>query len=154
MLLTPEQKEIIYSDEKHLIIRGPCGSGKSVAACKIMEILLKELEESKKNELVYFICYDSKSALLTEMESIPNLKIHRHEGDKKLNELINDILKETNTENVHLFVDECDGKTLNCIFEETFEDKFVVLVPQSMESERNIISKGESAKLEKKSLNY
>ena len=157
MLLTPEQKEIIYSDEKHLIIRGPYGSGKSVVACKIMEILLKELEESKKNELVYFICYDSKSALLTEIESIPNLKIHRHEGDKKLSELINDILKETNTENVHLFVDEYGGEnlgkeeaeTLNCIFKETFEDKFVVLVPQSVESERNMISKGESAKLEK-----
>ena len=48
MLLTPTQRDIIHSDEKHLIICGPCGSGKSVVACKKIEILLKELEESKK----------------------------------------------------------------------------------------------------------
>ena len=143
MLLTRKQKDIIYSDKKHLIIRGPYGSGKSVVALKRFEILLKELEESKRNEVAYFICYDSKTALLTDLERIPKAKIHRNEGGKKLSELIKDILQETDTKNVSMFVDEYDGEnldkeeaeTLNRVFEEKFKNATVVLVPQSMEKE-------------------
>ena len=157
MLLTRKQKDIIYSDKKHLIIRGPYGSGKSVVALKRFEILLKELEESKRNEVAYFICYDSKTALLTDLERIPKAKIHRNEGGKKLSELIKDILQETDTKNVSMFVDEYDGEnldkeeaeTLNRVFEEKFKNATVVLVPQSMEKERNIGNKEKSTKVEK-----
>ena len=157
MLLTPQQKDIIYSDEKHLIIRGPYGSGKSVVALKKLEILLKELEGNKKNKVTYFICYDSKTALLTDIERTLNVKTYRHEGGKKLSELIKDIRQGTNTEHVNLFVDEYNGEdldkdeaeTLNRMFEEKFKDATVVLVPQSMEKERNVRSKEKSTNEEK-----
>ena len=161
MLLTIKQKDIIYSDKKHLIIRGPYGSGKSVVALKRFEILLKELEESKRNEVAYFICYDSKTALLTDIERIPKAKIHRNEGGKKLSKLIKDILQETNTKNVNMFVDEYDGEnldkeeaeTLNRMFEEKFKDATVVLVSQSMEKERNLSNKEKSTNVEKNQFN-
>ena len=157
MLLTCKQKDIIHSDEKHLIIRGPYGSGKSVVALRKFEILLKKLEESKKNEVAYFICHDSKSALMTDIEKMPKAKICRNEEGKKLSELIGDILQETNTENVNLIVDEYNGEnldkeeaeTLNRMFEEKFKGATVVLVPQSMEKERNVSSKEKSTKVEK-----
>ena len=160
MLLTHEQKNIIYSDKKHLIIRGPYGSGKSVVALKKLEILLKDSEEYKRNEATYFICHDPKSALLTDIESIRTVKIHRHEGGKKLSELIKDIFKETNTENVNLFVDEYDRENLddieiealNRILEEKFKGATFVLVLQSMEKERNVTSKGKSTKVNKNKL--
>ena len=160
MLLTHEQKDIIYSDKKHLIIRGPYGSGKSVVALKKLEILLKDLEESKKNEVAYFICHDSKSALLADIERIPNVKIHRREGGKKLSKLIKDIFEESNTQKVNLFVDEYDSENLdnieidalNRIVEEKFKDATFVLVLQSMEKERNISSKGKSTKVNKNKL--
>ena len=93
--------------------------------------------------MAYFICYDSKTALLTDLERIPKAKIHRNEGGKKLSELIKDILQETDTKNVSMFVDEYDGEnldkeeaeTLNRVFEEKFKNATVVLVPQSMEKE-------------------
>ena len=78
VLLTREQKDIIDNDQKHLIFRGPYGSGKSVVALEKMKILLKELEQSKNNEMMYFVCQDSKTALLTDIEMIPNIKIHRN----------------------------------------------------------------------------
>ena len=157
MLLTCEQKDIIYSDEKHLIIRGPYGSGKSIVALKRFEILLKELEESKKDEVAYFICHDSKTALPTDIERLPKAKIHRNKEGKKLSELIKDIFKESNTENVNLFVDEYNGEnldreeaeTLNHTIEEKFKDTAFVLVPQSMEKERNVSGNKKSTKVEK-----
>ena len=157
MLLTRQQKDIIYSDKKHLIIRGPYGSGKSIVVRKKMEILLKELEKSEKNEVTYFICHDSKTALPTDIEGISKAKIHRNERGKKLSELIKDILQETNAENVNLFVDEYDGEnldeeeaeTLKRILEERFKGAAVVLVLQSMEKERNVSSKEKSTKVEK-----
>ena len=149
MLLTRQQKDIIYSDKKHLIIRGPYGSGKSIVVRKKLEILLKELEKNEKNEVACFICHDSKTALPTDIGKIPNVKTYLREGSKKLSELIKDILQETSTENVNLFVDEYNGEdldkdeaeTLNCMFEEKLKDGTVVLVPQSMEKERNVRSK-------------
>ena len=155
--LTPDQKDILSSDQKHLIIRGPYGSGKSIVACKKMQMFIEELRESKKNELVYFVCHDCKSGLLSEIGRVPNVKIHATGRDKKLSEIVRDILKETNSENVNLFVDEYDGETLgqeeaetlNGIFEEHFQDTIVFLVPQSMVKERNVCSKEKSAKEEK-----
>ena len=160
MLLTHEQKDIVFSDKKHLIIRGLYGSGKSVVVLKKLEILLKDLEESKRKEMAYFIRHDSKSVLLSDIERIPDVKIHRHEGGNKSSELIKDIFKESNTENVNLFVDEYDGKTLdeieiealNRILEENFKSSTFILALQSMEKERNVRSKGKSTKVNKTNL--
>ena len=160
MLLTCKQKDIIYSDKKHLIIRGPYGSGKSVVALTKFKILLKELEKSKKNEVAYFICYDSKAALLTNVERIPKAKVYRNERGKRLSELIMDILKETDTENVNLFVDEYDSEnldkeeaeTLNRILEKNFKGATVVLILQSMVKERNVGSKKKPTKVEENKL--
>ena len=157
ILLTPLQKGILCSDEKHLIIRGPYGSGKSIIVFKKMEMLLKELEENKKNEIVHFICYDSKSALLKEVENTQSLKIHGNEQGKKLSELVKYILKYSSNEKVNLFVDEYDGETLdkeeantlNGIFEEKFQDTLVYLVLQSMVKERKVNSKQKTLKSEK-----
>ena len=160
MLLTHGQRDIVFSDKKHLIIRGPYGSEKSVVVLKKLEILLKDLEESKRKEVAYFIRHDSKSVLLTDIERIHDVKIHRHEGGNKSSELTKDIFKESNTENVNLFVDEYDGKTLddteiealNRILEENFKSSTFILALQSMEKERNVRSKGKSTKVNKTNL--
>ena len=121
---------------------------------------MKDLEESKRKEVAYFIRHDSKSVLLTDIERIPDVKIHRHEGGNKLSELIKDIFKEGNTENVNLFVDEYDVKTLgdieiealNRILEENFKSSTFILALQSMEKERNVRRKGKSTKVNKTNL--
>ena len=135
MLLTRQQKDIIYSDKKDLIIRGPYGSGKSIVVRKKLEILLNELEKSEKNEVAYFICHDPKTALPTDIGRTSKAKIHRNQKGKKLSELIKDILQEADTENVNLFVDEYDGENLdkeeaetsNRILEEKFKGALLFL---------------------------
>ena len=157
ILLTPAQKKILYSSDKHLIIQGPYGSGKSILARKKLEMLLDELKESGKNGTVHFICHDSKSALLSEIGSSPNVMVYGNKRGDKLSDIVKDILKTANNENLNLIVDEYDGEnldkveaeTLNHIFEEKFHDAIVFLVPQSMEKERNIVIKDKSGKEEK-----
>ena len=135
MLLTRQQKDIIYSDKKDLIIRGPYGSGKSIVVRKKLEILLNELEKSEKNEVAYFICHYPKTALPTDIGRTSKAKIHRNQKGKKLSELIKDILQEADTENVNLFVDEYDGENLdkeeaetsNRILEEKFKGALLFL---------------------------
>ena len=73
-MLTLEQLKIVYSPNKHLMIQGCYGSGKSLIAQKKAEITSKNLKE---NELLYFISYDSSSMLTTDIVSIPNMKLYR-----------------------------------------------------------------------------
>ena len=47
-ILTPAQKNILYSGDKHFIIQGPYGSGKSIIARKKLQMLSDELKRSKK----------------------------------------------------------------------------------------------------------
>ena len=144
--MTPAQKNIIYSGDKHLIIQGPYGSGKSFIARKKLQILSDELKRRKKSEVVHFICFDSISALLSEIKNSSNVTIHVNKKGEKLSEMVKNILNLANGKNTNLIVDEYDGEnldreeaeTLNGISEEKFQDKIVFLVPQSMEKERKL----------------
>ena len=157
IMLTPEQKRILYSDIKHLIIHGPFGSGKSILARKKLQMLLEELEINEKNELVYFVCYDTRSELLSEIENSVNVKVHSNKEGKKLSVIVKGILEETNNNRVNLIIDEYDGEdldkgeaeVLNSIFEEKFQRSVVYLVAQPIEKIREVNNKGKTERQEK-----
>ena len=146
VFLTPAQKNILYSSEKHLIIQGPYGSGKSFIARKKLQMLSDELKRMKKSEVVHFICFDPISALISETKESPNVRIHGNKKGEKLSEMVKNILKLMKGKNTNLIVDEYDGEnldreeaeTLNGIFQEKFQNTVVFLVPQSMEKERKL----------------
>ena len=46
--MTPALKRILYSGDKHSIVQGPYGSGKSILTRKKLHMLSNELQESKK----------------------------------------------------------------------------------------------------------
>ena len=157
VILTPAQQRVLYSGSNHMVIQGPYGSGKSVVARKKLQMLLDNFKRSKKSEEVHFICHDPKSALLKEIEAVPNMKTHGNGEGQKLSEIATNILKDANSENVNLIVDEYEGESLdkeeaeslNRIFEENFQNSVVFLLPQSMEKERNSNIHEKSAKEEK-----
>ena len=159
VMLTPEQKDILYSNDKHLIIKGPYGCGKTIIARKKLLMLSEEFALNKRNELVYFVCYDPRSALANTIGSSANVKVHRNKERKKLSEIIDDINKEVKNENVNLIVDEFDsedldeeeGEILNSNFEGKFRDAYVFLIPQSMEKDRHV-SKAEKTEKEEKNM--
>ena len=161
VMLTPEQREILYSVHKHLIIKGPYGCGKTIIARKKLQMLSEEFAENKKNEIIYFICYDPRSALVHETGNFPNAKIRCNKEGIKLSEIIKDINKEIKNENVNLIVDEYDSEdldkteaeTLNKFFEEKFQEAYVFLIPQSMEKDREVNKKGRKEKVEKNMFN-
>ena len=156
IMLTPVQKRILYSGDKHLLIQGPYGSGKSIIARKKLQMLSDELKECKKKEVVHFISHDPKSALLSEIERSPNVKTHSNEAGEKLSEIVKNIVKNPANKSAGVIVDEYDGEkldkkeaeALNDIFEERFQDAIVFLLPQSMEKERNLVKSGNSRKEE------
>ena len=157
IMLTPEQKRIIYSDIKHFIIHGPFGSGKSILARKKLQMLLEELERNGKNELVYFVCYDTRSELLSEIEKIANARVYSNKEGKKLSVIVKRILKETNNNKVNLIIDEYDGEDLdkreaeilNSIFEEKFQRSVVYVIAQPIEKIREVYNKGKTERQEK-----
>ena len=157
VMLTPEQKKILYSDEKHLIIKGPYGCGKTIIARKKLQMLSEEFAENKKNEMVYFVCYDPRSALVHEIGSFPNVKVRCNKEGRKLSEIIIEINKEMKNENVNLIVDEYDSEdldkreaeTLNSVFKGKFRQAYVFLIPQSMEKNREVNKTGKTEKEEK-----
>ena len=157
IILTPAQKSILYSRDKHLVIQGPYGSGKSIIARKKLQMLSDELREIEKSEKVHFICFDSQSALLSEIAWRSNLITHGNKGGEKLSEIIKNILKVASKETVNLIVDEYDGEsldkeeaeTLNRIFQEKFQNAVVFLLPQSMEKQRHVSINDKSEKEEK-----
>ena len=161
LLLTPEQIDILYSEEKHIIINGPYGSGKSIIGRMKAKMISDNLAES---ELLYYISFDSRSALLDEMQrSNPEIKIYPDKEEQKgakLSDMIKDILRrnkverqrdKTNSrsqEKINLIIDEYDGENLdqsearelnniiNREYKEVFEDAVILLIAQSMKKER------------------
>ena len=96
VLLTREQMEIVYSHHKHIFIRGGFGCGKTIVAAAI----LKKVSESlKKDEKLYYICFDSRSELLDRMTQTTQKKdatnvIPFHNKDKRsLSDIIKGILE-------------------------------------------------------------
>ena len=162
VILTPAQQRVLYSGNKHMIVEGPYGSGKSVIARKKLQMLLDDFKRSKKSDEVHFICHDPKSALLQEIEVLPNMKTHGNQEGEKLSKIVTDILKDANSENVNLIVDEYDGESLdkeeaealNSIFEKKFRNAVVFLLPQSMEKKEIQIFVKRQQRKKKTSLIY
>ena len=147
VLLTREQMKIFYSQEKHMIIKGGFGCGKTIVAAAILEKISKSLGEHEK---LFFICYDSRSALVTHMmKDEENSKVAAFHNKKglRLSKIINDI-KEKHSQNVHFVVDEYDGEdldeseaeTLNNMFtnNESLKEAFIMLIVQPIEKERTL----------------
>ena len=159
-LLTPEQLNILHSEEKHIILNGPYGSGKSIIGRTKAKMIAEQLPD---NELLYYISNDRRSALLTEIErNNPKIKIYPDKEEQKrikLSDMIKEILKINNMESQHkknnksekklnLIIDEYDGEkldrreadTLNDIinieYKKTFQDAVILLIAQSMKKER------------------
>ena len=159
-LLTPEQLNILHSEEKHIILNGPYGSGKSIIGRTKAKMIAEQLPD---NELLYYISNDPRSALLTEIErNNPKIKIYPDKEEQKrikLSDMIKEILKINKMESQHkknnksekklnLIIDEYDGEkldrreadTLNDIinieYKKTFQDAVILLIAQSMKKER------------------
>lgn len=162
VMLTPEQKDIFYSGDKHLIIKGPYGCGKTIIARKKLEMLSGEPAKNGKNEIVYFVCYDPRSALYNEIGSMPNAKVYCNKERNRLSEIITNINEVERNENFNLIVDEYDSEDLdkreaerlNNLFERKFQDSFVFLIPQSMEKNREIIKADKKKKRRKKHVSF
>ena len=156
VLLTREQMDIVYSQVKHIIIKGGFGCGKTIVAAA----LLKKISESLKNdEKLYYICYDSRSELLDQMtnvaqkEDVANMTAFHNEERRNLSEIIKDILeKKESTRKVNFIVDQYDGEdldeseatSLNEVFNESLKQMFFVLIVQPIEKKRvinNILQK-------------
>ena len=152
VLLTREQMEIFNSQDKHIIIKGGFGCGKTIVAAAILEKICQILQ---KHEKLFFICYDKRSALISQMtkneKGSKNSKvtlIHNKEG-QLLSVIMKNILqKKKRKEKVNFVVDEYDGedldesevKTLNNMFanNKSLKDAFIVLIAQPIEKERTI----------------
>lgn len=94
LFLTPEEINIIFSKDKHMIVKGPYGSGKSIIANLKAQMLANDLRE---NELLYYITHDSGSALSTQRPA-KNEKIEIFPNEEKykgmnLSQMITCILK-------------------------------------------------------------
>ena len=150
VLLTREQMEILYSKEKHVIIKGGFGCGKTIVAAAILEKISKKL---LKHEQLFYICYDSRSALINHMtehkqrSDLTNVIPIHNEKRLNLSEIVNDIMqKKKSTEKVNFVIDEYDGedldkseaKRLNDIFTnpESLKEAFIFLIIQPIEKER------------------
>ena len=146
VLLTREQMEIFYSQDKHIIIKGGFGCGKTIVAAAILRKICQILQ---KHEKLFFICYDTRSALISHMTKDSKVTlIHNKEG-LALSKIIKDILeKKKHEEKVNFVVDEYDGEdlgvfeaeTLNSMFanNESLKDAFIMLIAQPIEKERTI----------------
>ena len=150
VLLTREKMDIVYSQDKHIIIKGGFGCGKTIVAAAMLE---KISESLKNDEKLYYICYDSRSELLNQMvnvaqnKEVANMTSFHNKERRNLNEIIKDILvKKESTRKVNFIVDEYDGedldeseaKSLNGIFNEWLKNMFIVLIVQPIEKKRVI----------------
>ena len=141
VLLTPEQTEIFYSQDKHIIIKGGFGCGKTIVAAAILERLLEN-----KNQKVYHICYDSRSSLNHFKDKKQSYFKHNREG-RNLSEVIENIMEEEkSTKEINFVVDEYDSENLsiseaerlNKIFTASLKDSFILLNVQPIEKTRII----------------
>ena len=150
VLLTREQMEIFYSQDKHIIIKGGFGCGKTVIAAA----MFKKIAESLKNdEKLYYICYDPRSELLNQITEgvqtvdVANVKLFHNKERRSLSEIIKDVLeKRETTRKINFVVDEYDGEDLdqteverlNKVFNESLKQMFVILIVQPIEKSRVI----------------
>ena len=144
VFLTPEQMQIFYSQDKHMIIKGGFGCAKSIIAAAMLE---KIAESSKNDEKLFHICYDARSQLLNKKEK-KNDKVesfHNKDGDM-LSAIIGKIANADRPEKTNFVIDEYDGEDLdeseaeklNNIFNKLLKEAYVVLIAQPIQKERTI----------------
>ena len=163
-LFTPQQNDIYFSNDKHLVIQGSYGSGKSFLGLKKLELISKTLG---RNEKIIYINFDRKSDLHFSMEknvetytgiSLKKIKFINDISDilvspgqlvyvchNRAGENLSEILEETvrlnvstlNTAkiNYHLVIEEYDGETLT----QDEADKITKLIKKTNFMESNII---------------
>ena len=116
LLLKRYQMEIAYSDDKRIWLEGTYGTGKTVVACKKLELLLKVL---KNKEVIYYINYAGKSPLHLKIKENfeRNKNVRVISGEYILSDIIrHQILqkeREIGTKNIHLIVDEYNSQDLS-----------------------------------------
>ena len=148
VLLTQEQMKIFYSQDKHMIVKGGFGCGKTIVATAILKKISQSLGEHEK---LFFVCYDSRSALINHMikDEVANVVAFHNKEGLHLSKIIKDILeKEKHSEKVNFIFDEYDGEdldesegeTLNDMFanNESLKDAFIMLIVQPIEKERTL----------------
>ena len=140
VLLTPEQMDVYYSQEKHMLIKGGFGRGKSIIAAAMLQKISESLREDEK---LYCVCYDPRSELLNQMVKDNREKVipFPNKAGMKLSEIIEHITKGEGLGKVNLIADEYDGEGLNvseaqkindCITE-SLKETFFVLIVQPIE---------------------
>ena len=147
VLLTPAQMDIFYSQDKHMIIKGGFGCGKSIIAAAMLEKIAKSL---KNDEKLFHICYDARSQLLNKMvkNTSENYKVTPfHNKDRlMLSTIIDQITKPDKSEKINLVIDEYNGEDLDSseakrlinFFNGSLKESYIVLIAQPIEKERII----------------
>ena len=156
VLLTRKQMKILYSQDKHIIIKGGFGCGKTIIAVAMCKKILDSL---KNDEKLYYICFDARSQLLDDMSEFTRkgdnanvTLLHNKEG-RNLSEIMKDILeKKERTVKINFLVDEYDGenldaseaKSLNELLNESLKQMLIIVIVQPIEKKRvinNIVQK-------------
>ena len=108
--MTPEQTRIVYLPQKHLIIKGAHGSGKTVVACKRAELIARSM--AKDDSLYYIIC-DSRSMLKEELQQLPGINVFHNIKQEQESGLVEQILdSDSKTGKINLIFDEFYGENL------------------------------------------
>ena len=109
--LTNEHLKIIYSERKHQIVFGWYNSGIIAVARNRAELISKKLSD---DEVLYFICCDSKSQLFTDQENNPKMNVFWNSNLRNLCDIIKEILEQNKTKlKLHLVAVEYDLEELN-----------------------------------------
>ena len=156
VLLTRQQMGILYSQHKHLIVKGGFGCGKTIIAAA----MLKKISESLRNdEKLYYICYDARSELLTQIKkdvhnkTVSNITPYHNKEKRNLSEIMRDVLQQNERKKkLNFVVDEYDGEDLdeseanrlNIVFSESLKESFILLIVQPIEKERIIFNTHQS----------
>ena len=148
--------EILYSQHKHIIIKGGFGCGETVIAAAMLKMISKSLRNDGK---LYYICYDSRSELLGQItkdvqkKADVNITPFDNEERRNLSEIMRDILEQDESpKKINFVVDECDGDDLdeseanhlNKLINESLKESFIFLIVQPIEKERIIFNTHQS----------
>ena len=144
VLLTPAQMDIFYSEDKHMIIKGGFGCGKSIIAAAMLK---KIAERLKYDEKLFHVCYDARSELLNNTQENNKVKSWPNKDRLKLSAIIDQITKSDRSKKINLVIDEYNGEDLdtseanklNRFFNESsLKESYIVLIPQPIKKEQII----------------
>ena len=143
VIILPEQLKIVNSTDTRLIIKGCHGSGISIVARKRAEVISKTLK-GKEEEILYYICQDSKRQRLKEMSH--QVKIFSNKKGKKLSDILDEIKSDGTKQKAHVIVelydsehlDDTETNKLNCLLTKDvkLKDSIVSLFCKPVEKKR------------------